>query len=340
MVKVNNIFGDEYSGAVGTSGVFAKWKGIQYRRKWAKPANPKTSKQVDVRTSFGNAIDEWHLYNTLQKQAFNYLAAGKGMSGFNLLVQRWQKDYLTTRTVRPSYGAKTIGSALTFQNEEPVGDAAQEVTITKGAGKVISMDDETPSALQAGAVVNGVTPTGVKAWIDLEMGQIRIVTAATNKYWISYMYGGNQILAEPVTENNTDTETKQTKYFPIDYQSVVLHDKATAPTDLTDSPVLGGEVDILNGKLYATTSAKFATSSTCDYTLVTVLEDAKVEVEKANSSFVAFRGYSDANGMVKVALSAQDENYDTDITKTGYDAMSKISQAAATAAKNESIILS
>ncbi|GAI00952.1 unnamed protein product [marine sediment metagenome] len=54
MVKIINIFGDVYSGQAGKAGVFAKWKGRQYRRKYVIPANPKTTMQIAVRNSFTN----------------------------------------------------------------------------------------------------------------------------------------------------------------------------------------------------------------------------------------------------------------------------------------------
>jgi len=335
MVKVTNIFGDEYSGAVGQAGVFAKWKGIQYRRKWAKPANPNTSKQQAVRTDFTNAVNEWHNLNNMQQNAFNNLAAGKGESGFNLLVQRWQKNTDTTRTVRPSYGMKIVGSVLTYQAAEAVG-AVAEKTLTLGAGKIISIDDATPSATVAGAIVDDTVATGAKAFVDLEMGQVRIVTGATNKYWVSYKYGGNQIDHEDI---GSGTATKKLAHFPVDYGTVVIQDSATLPTDYTTGAVQAAEVDIVAGKLKST-NGSFTATSTVKYTTVTYLADAKVEVQKANSSFVAFRGYTDSKGRVKLGLTAQDENYDVDVTKTGYQAKSTVAQAASAASKNESIILS
>jgi hypothetical protein len=335
MVKVTNIFGDEYSGAVGQAGVFAKWKGIQYRRKWAKPANPNTSKQQAVRSGFTNAIDAWHNMNNLQQNAFNYLAAGKGMSGMNLLVRRWQKNTDTTRTVLPSYGMKIVGSALTLQAAEAVG-AVSEKTLTLGAGKIISLDDAVPSGTQGGAVQDDAVATGAKAFIDLAVGQVRIVTAPANKYWVSYKYGGNQIDWEDIGNGSA---TKHLAHFPVDYGTVVVQDSAAKPADKVTGAVQAAEVDIENGKLKST-NGNFAALSTVKYTTVTYLADAKVEVQKANSSFVAFRGYTDSKGRVSLGLTAQDENYDVDVSKTGYQVKSVVAQAASAAAKNESIILS
>jgi hypothetical protein len=211
-----------------------------------------------------------------------------------------------------------------------------EKTLTLGAGKIISIDDATPSATVAGAVVDDTVATGAKAFVDLEMGQVRIVTAPTNKYWVSYKYGGNQIDWEDIGNGSA---TKKLAHFPVDYGSVVIQDSATQPTDKVTGAVQAAEVDIVNGKLKST-SGNFAATSTVKYTTVTYLADAKVEVQKANSSFVAFRGYTDSKGRVKLGLTAQDENYDVDVTKTGYAAKSTVAQAASAAAKNESIILS
>jgi len=49
MVKIINIFGDQYSGQAGKAGVFAKWKGRQYRRAYVIPANPKSPMQQIIR---------------------------------------------------------------------------------------------------------------------------------------------------------------------------------------------------------------------------------------------------------------------------------------------------
>ncbi|GAI78179.1 unnamed protein product, partial [marine sediment metagenome] len=113
MVKITNIFGDVYSGQAGKAGVFAKWKGRQYRRKYVIPANPKTVMQTRIRDYFTNAVTFWHSLRSLQRLCFSYLATGLVMSGFNLLVSRWQKAATTGATlpVDPLQGIKQIASA-------------------------------------------------------------------------------------------------------------------------------------------------------------------------------------------------------------------------------------
>lgn len=341
MVKVKNVFGDQYSGTVAKTGVYSNWHGIQYRRKHVIPHNPKTTKQTTVRGSFANAVSHWRTaFNNLQKAAYKYLASGKAMSGFNLFVERWQKNFSTTKTVDPSFGLKTIGTALTFESNIAVGAVAQ-ASLTLPANNIVSIDNAVPSATVAGGVQDGSTPTGAKAWIDLYAGQVRQVAAPVNAYYLTYKVGGNQIIGEALTFVNG---VAQTKHFPIDYGSCELVDKASAPLAVHDAAsVLAGEVDIVNGKIQTTYTAAgttFAAGSNVRYTTVAYLANVKVQVKKTNSSFVCFRGYTDALGRVGLALTAQDQNYDAEISATGYSVITRTNEAAATGAANESVILS
>ncbi len=112
MVKITNVFGDSYSGTVAKTGVYSKWHGIQYRRKHVIPHNPRTTKQTTVRMNFANAVSHWRTaFNSLDKLAYKFLASGKAMSGFNLFVERWQKNYSTTRTVDPTSGRSNANTA-------------------------------------------------------------------------------------------------------------------------------------------------------------------------------------------------------------------------------------
>ena len=121
MVKIINIFGDVYSGQAGKAGVFAKWKGRQYRRKYVIPANPKTTMQMVVRGYFTNAVAAWHTYHSIQRLVYSYLATGLVMSGFNLLVRRWQKaaTQALTLPIDPQEGIKQIASATSQKDEKP-----------------------------------------------------------------------------------------------------------------------------------------------------------------------------------------------------------------------------
>jgi len=340
MVKIKNVFGDEYSGTVAKTGVYSKWKGIQYRRKHVIPHNPKTAKQTTVRGSFANAVSHWKTaFNGLQKVAYKYLAGGKAESGFNMFVQRWQTNKDTTRTVDPSYGLKTIGSALTLENDIAVG-AVAEAALTLPANNIVSIDNAVPTATVPGGVTDGSTPTGAKAWIDLYAGQVRQVSAPVNAYYLTYKVGGNQVIGEPLTFVGG---VAKVKHFPVDYGTCELVDKAAAPVAVHDAAsVLAGEVDIVNGKVHTTYTAAattFAAASKVKYTTVAYLANTKVTVKKANSSFVAFRGYTDSKGGIGLGLTAQDETYDVEFSATGYALISRTNQPAVAAAANESVIL-
>lgn len=53
MAKVKNpLMGMEAAGAIGDSLVMAKWKGVQYARKYVIPANPRTTEQTKTRDVF------------------------------------------------------------------------------------------------------------------------------------------------------------------------------------------------------------------------------------------------------------------------------------------------
>ena len=72
MVKITNIFGDRYSGQAGKAGVFATWKGRQYRRSYVIPANPKSTSQVLWRSIFKCGLYATrHLGATLWENDFN-----------------------------------------------------------------------------------------------------------------------------------------------------------------------------------------------------------------------------------------------------------------------------
>jgi len=165
MVKIKNIFGDEYSGAAGKAGVFAKWKGRQYRRKYVIPANPKTTMQMTVRNHFTNAVATWHTWSSLRKKAYSYLATGLVMSGFNLLVRRYQLWKLVGKTeiLDPIMGIKQIGAG----DETNVPD---EATFDNEPKKT-SFCPVIIGSLEAGS---GGTPLEVDVIVNSEMGDCMI----------------------------------------------------------------------------------------------------------------------------------------------------------------------
>ena len=318
MVKVTNIMGDEYSGKVDKAGVFAKWKGRQYRRKYVIPPNPRTTKQTTVRNHFTNAVHLWHAWNSLQKAAYGYLASGKVMSGFNLLVSRYQKAAIGGQTLPqdPEQGYRQYSSDDTAVTGE---------ALTNGAAEHVCANK--PLKLSSLTFNVGTGSVDLNAYIEIDRGIVRIAKNLTGQLTISYESGGRVITDEVLgTDLTADTEVR-VKYWPIDYKTVTLK--------LAGVEVDGLEIDLKNGKCYFTNTAPDTADETIDYTYYTALSDVKLEVKKTDTSFVTFRGYSDDDGIIKLALTIEDQNYDAVMERTGYTSVILANRAAAVIAKDE-----
>jgi len=83
------------SGTIGDALTFATWKGIEYVRQWFIPGNPQTTKQVNLRTALTLAVALWQSYSDPTKAAWDAFAAGTRQSGFNQVVGRSLKAYIT-----------------------------------------------------------------------------------------------------------------------------------------------------------------------------------------------------------------------------------------------------
>jgi len=95
MAKVKGpLFSFEASGKIGDALVYSKWKGAYYVRQHFIPANPQSDAQVYVRGCMANANTEWDAKDEEGKAAYDTLAEGTGMSGFNLYVQEYMKLYV------------------------------------------------------------------------------------------------------------------------------------------------------------------------------------------------------------------------------------------------------
>jgi len=85
-------------GKLANSIVYIGWRGIQDVRRWVKPANPRTTKQVEQRNRFTQAVDKYHELTPTDKQAWETKASGKPYSGFNLFVSRVVKTLVAGKT--------------------------------------------------------------------------------------------------------------------------------------------------------------------------------------------------------------------------------------------------
>ncbi len=353
MVKIRNIFGDEYSGAAGKAGVFAKWKGRQYRRKYVIPANPKTTMQKNVRTHFTASVALWHTWSTLKKRVYSYLATGLVLSGFNLLVRRYQLWKLKAKTAvaDPIEGIKQIGDG----DETASGD---ESTFDNAGPKTSN------SPVIIGSFVPGaeVTKLDADVIVNADMGDIIIPLAITDceghagsektvatgdKMFITYKSQGRTVAREDLEIPNSEMVAGsinaratidlalRTKYWPIDLKSVKVEIQ-----DATDEEYYElDSVTILNttGDVNANQTGSPHTGQNCAYKYYTALKDAKLEVVKADTSFITWRHYSDILGFIPISQTVFDANYDMVLELGGYDPIIRAAQGAEDAAKHEYI---
>ena len=323
MVKVTNIFGDVYSGQAGKAGVFANWKGRQYRRKYVVPSNPNTAMQQSVRTSFTNAVDKWHDFLSLARAAYGYMATGLTMSGFNLLVSRWQKMSAAERTayVKPYIGMKQIGST----------DATAITQLSEVISQAEYGDTDKPLILgQSTYTGNGSNVTPV-AFIEVNRGRVNAIAAITTPK-INYKSLGRTITGEVLSEGAlANGDVVYTKYWPIDYKSVEIFDAAVEKD--------GIEVDIITGKFYYTNTLPSGTLGDIDSKKYTALETVKLETRKVDTNFVTWRGYTDVNGILKSAQTSEDGNRDSRVELSSYQPQILANLSALDAAKDEYIKL-
>jgi hypothetical protein len=89
MAKVTMpLLGTRASGTVGKSLVFGNWKGINYARQHAVPANPRTTAQQAQRGLIKFTTSFWQRAPSAVQNSFIASAKGSAMTGFNLFTKR------------------------------------------------------------------------------------------------------------------------------------------------------------------------------------------------------------------------------------------------------------
>jgi len=306
MVKVSNVFGDVYSGQVGKAGVFASWRGIQYRRKYVIPSNPNTPAQQKVRNSFANAVDKWHTFNSLQQQAYAPLASGQPKTGYNIFIGRWQS---MTEAERQAYVSPYVGFIQIGAGAATSG--TPETTVTDTREMVLA---ESPVVIGSCEFTNGTGNLDPQAFIDIKRGRVDFIDTITGPITIDYVAGGETVVGEAIQTNANPGDVAYLDNMDIDYKSVSLY--------VASSEVTAIEVDIVEGKLYVTNPATFTGGDTIDFETYAEAEDIKMSIEKVNTSFSTGRFYSDENGIIQLAQTSEDGNKDIEYSHP--DFMSKI----------------
>lgn len=351
MVKITNIFGDRYSGQAGKAGVFANWKGRQYRRSYVIPANPNTTKQQSVRNNLKNGVIRWHLYCSTIRKAYAYMAAGLVMSGFNLLVRRWQKAMPDSDTamVAPTLGIKQIGHTKDEDSETAPAPTAHEFSL-----------GHSPCVIGSGVFTKGVSGVAMDAYVEKDQGYIRIPVAindaegakgsetaleAGDQLLISYEASGRIVTREVlVTLAGAETEfpaaatmaaALQTKYFPIDWGTVKIETNDVDGGENQYTQLESLEIDSRLGLIYYDLTDSGEVDDDYTYDWYVPYEDAKLEATKSDTSFISWRDYSDAEGFLPIAQTAEDEAYDLVYTYTGQTPVLATGKTAALAALTE-----
>jgi len=364
LVKITNVFGDQYRGQVGHAGVFAFWKGRQYRRKYVIPSNPNTTMQQAVRGFFTNAVSFWHNIRSLQRLVFSYLATGQVMSGFNLLVSRWQKAATTGATLplEPAMGIKQIASATD--------DASTDDSLLVNHQFPLT---DSPVVIGSLVYTGATTDPEQDAYIDLEMGDMRIPVDITNthggagggatladgdKLVISYTSGGREVTQELLdtvaggaakfAARATIGVALRTEYYPIDIGSVVVQIiDATGPStfQIESMEILNCAYTLAGTPPAATPQALIYFDKTIPldgdsavvYTSYTPIVGAKLEVVKVDTSFITWRGYSGYVGEIPLAQTIEDQTYDWNLSAAEYISVIRAAQTAVLATKHEAV---
>lgn len=322
MVKVSNVFGDVYSGQAGKAGVFAHWKGRQYRRKYVIPSNPNTIPQQTIRGYFTAAVTEWHTWLSIQRLAFDYLATGQVLSGFNLLVGRWVKAAAAAESTPadPLMGFKQFASATAAQDDEALPAAATH-TLSALPVQIDSVDDIT-------ANTSGVD---CEAVLYNERGLIHCIAALVGEVTCSYESGGRVITDEVLGDDPAQDTLYETAFWPVDEGTFHIEEAAVEIDAL--------EVIMATGHIVHTNTVPGDGTMTIDYISFTPLANVKVEDSKVDTSFITWRGYSDAVGALALAQTIEDQAYDQVISLAAYETVYRANRSAAVVCANELLTL-
>ena len=127
----------------------------------------------------------------------------------------------------------------------------------------------------------------------------------------------------------------RTQYSPIDFGSVTLETVDVSETPDVYTELECAEIDNMLGKVYYDKTDPAQAASKWNYNSYTPVTDVKLEMTKADTSFVAWRAYSDDNGLIPLAATAEDETYDSVFSKSGHTSVISAAQTAALAALSE-----
>ena len=85
---VENVFGNRYKGSIGKQLTASTWKGRNYLKRYFKPAQPQTTRQVTQRGYFTASVAAWQAFTATQKLAYAWMERylKKNISAFNMML--------------------------------------------------------------------------------------------------------------------------------------------------------------------------------------------------------------------------------------------------------------
>lgn len=106
------------SGSVGNSITFAKWKGRNYVRRYAVPANPRSVGQTSIRTAMKYYTAMWKNYQAGLEGEYTLQAQSQKISPFNAFtragMKNWKSSIIISDTATEvSFGTTSANMTLT-----------------------------------------------------------------------------------------------------------------------------------------------------------------------------------------------------------------------------------
>ena len=137
-MKVENVFGNRYSGSVGKQLTAATWKGRNYVKRYFKPAQPRTSRQVAQRATFTAGVTKWQTFTATQKRAYSWMERylKKAVSNFNMMLS----SYINIIVGGAAYSDPEDG-AVHVQDSVTTNDIEGAHVVIKKAGQSVQYGD-------------------------------------------------------------------------------------------------------------------------------------------------------------------------------------------------------
>lgn len=178
-------------GQIAKSMVYSSWRGVKYARRHVIPANPQTTRQMEVRKTFALLREMWKLAPAILTAPWTAFAQGRPFTDMNKFVGE-NVRVLNTETDMANFigspGAKGGLPAADYVFDSPASDTAT-VTFTMPtpptgwsitAAQAVAVPDQNPSGFFEGTIVaaeDTAGPAYVVTLSGLDGGNDYVVSA-------------------------------------------------------------------------------------------------------------------------------------------------------------------